>query len=83
MLKMHSPQGAGQSIPYNSGAGVLDKDVGSVITFRAGSNQEMLKVTKDGFYVRGVKVAQDEREAEVVYNAFRRWMVESELRRPY
>jgi hypothetical protein len=30
----------------------------------------MLKITQDGFYVRGVKVPQDEREAESVYKTF-------------
>jgi predicted Zn-dependent protease len=55
------------------------------ITFHTGSSdqQEMLRITKDGFYVRGVKVEQDDKEAERVYNAFKRWMVETELRRPY
>ena len=42
---------------------------------------EMLKVGPDGFWVRGVKVEQDEREAEVVYNAFKQWLVWSEMNR--
>jgi hypothetical protein len=41
----------------------------------------MLKVGKDGFWVRGVKVAQDDKEAEIVYNAFKQWMMWSELNR--
>lgn len=41
----------------------------------------MLKVGKDGFWVRGVKVEQDDKEAEKVYNAFRQWIVWSELNR--
>ena len=53
------------------------------IIFNAGDNQEMLKITKDGFYVRGVKVEQDEKEAAAVYKAFKRWMVETELRRQW
>lgn len=45
------------------------------IVFNAGpENDEMLKITQDGFYVRGVKVPQDAREAEAVYKAFRQWM---------
>jgi hypothetical protein len=55
----------------------------SNIIFNAGDNQEMLKITKDGFYVRGVKVEQDEKEAATVYKAFKRWMVENELRRSW
>lgn len=42
---------------------------------------EMLKVGPDGFWVRGVKVTQDDKEAEVVYNAFKQWLVWSELNR--
>ena len=44
---------------------------------------EMLKITKDSFYVRGVKVPQDEREAETVYNAFLQWMSYMALTRNY
>jgi hypothetical protein len=44
------------------------------IIFYAGSNDEMLRVTADGFYIRGVKVPVDENEALTVYNAFRAWM---------
>jgi hypothetical protein len=52
----------------------------SNITCMAGGT-EMLKVGPDGFWVRGVKVAQDDKEAEVVYNAFKQWLVWSELNR--
>lgn len=52
------------------------------ITFHAGaSSTEMLKIGKDGFWVRGVKIEQDDKEAEKVYNAFRAWMVWAELNR--
>jgi hypothetical protein len=40
---------------------------------------EMLKITPDGFYVRGVKVPQDDKEAETVYNAFKQWLVWAQL----
>ena len=36
--------------------------------------EEMLRVAKDGFYVRGVRVAADTKEAEAVYKAFKQWM---------
>lgn len=36
---------------------------------------EMLKITSEGFYVRGVKVEQDIDEAKRVYEAFRSWLV--------
>jgi hypothetical protein len=53
------------------------------ILLMADTNTEMLKITRDGFWVRGVKVEQDEREALVVYNAFREWMTWTALTRNY
>lgn len=44
---------------------------------------EMLRVAKDGFYVRGVKIEQDEKEAEKVYNAFHQWLMWATLNRNY
>jgi hypothetical protein len=40
---------------------------------------EMLKVAEDGFYVRGMKVPVDDKEAETVYNAFKEFLVWSRL----
>lgn len=42
---------------------------------------EMLRVAQDGFYVRGKKVPADDKEAERVYNAFKQFLVWSELNR--
>jgi len=42
---------------------------------------EMLRVAKDGFYVRGERVPADDREAETVYNAFKQFLVWAELNR--
>jgi hypothetical protein len=54
----------------------------NTITFHAGNtNNEMLRVSPKGFWVRGVKVEQDDKEAEVVYNAFKQWLVWSEMNR--
>jgi hypothetical protein len=56
------------------------------IVFHAGTDiesSEMLKITKTGFYVRGTPVEQDEKEAALVYNAFREWMTWTALRRQY
>lgn len=49
------------------------------ITMHAAGGDEMIKVTKDGFYVRGVKVPADEKEAEAVYNAFKQWLTWAQL----
>ena len=52
------------------------------IVFHAGS-AEMLKVTEDGFYVRGVKVDVDEKEAAAVYKAFKQFLVHHALTKEY
>jgi len=43
----------------------------------------MLRISPDGFYVRGVKVPVDDKEALTVFNTLKRFLVEAELRRPY
>ena len=53
------------------------------IILHAGSDDEMLRVTADGFYVRGVKVPVDENEALTVYNAFCAWMTWAALNNKY
>ncbi len=50
------------------------------LTLIAG-NTEMLRVAPNGFYVRGVKVPEDDKEAERVYNAFKQFLVWAELNR--
>ena len=52
----------------------------AIISLNAGGT-EMLRVEKDGFYVRGVKVEADDKEAETVYNAFKQFLVWAELNR--
>ena len=42
---------------------------------------EMLRVDENGFYVRGVRVEADDREAATVYNAFKEFLVWSRLHR--
>jgi len=42
---------------------------------------EMIRITADGFYVRGVRVPADEKEAETVYNAFKQWLAWANLQR--
>ena len=52
-----------------------DPEPSSITLMTGGTNSdEMIRVTKDGFWVRGVKVEQDAKEAETVYNAFKQWM---------
>jgi hypothetical protein len=60
----------------------LSVDSESNITFHMGTG-EQLRIDKDGFYVRGIKVPQDEKEAERVYNAFHQWLTWATLNRNY
>ena len=50
------------------------------LTMIAGDS-EMLRVSSDGFYVRGVRVPADDREAETVYNTFKQWLVWHQITR--
>ena len=54
----------------------------NTITCMAGG-AEMLRVSPDGFWVRGKKVEQDDREEETVYNAFKAWMAWAQLNKDY
>jgi hypothetical protein len=54
----------------------------STITFTDGTS-EMLRVQKDGFYIRGKRVKQDDKEAELVYNTFHQWLTWATLNRDY
>lgn len=44
-----------------------------------GGGEEMLRVAPDGFYVRGVRVEADAKEAEQVYKAFKEWLTWANL----
>lgn len=39
-----------------------------------GGGEEMLRIERHGFYVRGVQVEQTQDEAQKVYRAFLSWM---------
>lgn len=54
----------------------------NTITCLAGGT-EMLRVGPDGFWVRGVRVEQDDNEAATVYNAFKAWMTWAQLNKDY
>ena len=54
----------------------------NTITCLAGG-AEMLRVSPNGFWVRGVLVPQDDNEAVTVYNAFKAWMTWAQLNKDY
>ena len=45
------------------------------------AGEPMLEVREDGFYVRGVKLEQDEKEAREVYESFKAWLAWAQLNR--
>ena len=53
---------------------VLEPEPANATTFYS-AGVEILKISKDGFWVKGVKVPADDREYKEVYNAFREWLV--------
>lgn len=50
------------------------------IQLNAGT-EEMIRISADGFYVRGIRVPADEKEAETVYEAFKQWLAWANLQR--
>ena len=63
--------------------GITNMNMKDSITFRSSHNDEMLKISPDGFYVRGVKVPQDKYEAEMVYKTFHQWLTWATLNRSF
>lgn len=58
---------------------IADAEQNNIVCYAGGT--EMLKVADDGFYVRGLKVPVDDKEAATVYNAFKEFLVWSRLHR--
>jgi hypothetical protein len=57
----------------------VDNQPNNIVMMTKGT--EMIKVAEDGFYVRGVKVPTDAKEAAIVYKAFKEFLVWSRLNR--
>ena len=53
----------------------------NTISFYIAGNDEMLKISPNGFYVRGERVPMDANEANTVYEAFRAWLTWQNLQR--
>jgi hypothetical protein len=82
-MAMYDPQMlAQQTIPDSNTTYTFRDPEPNNITCMAGG-AEMLKVGPDGFWVRGVKIPQDENEAESVYRAFKEFLTWSQLTRTY
>jgi hypothetical protein len=79
---MNQPAPPTDFYTIESGPGYAKGQKSNTITCLAGG-AEMLRVGPDGFWVRGVKVKQDDTEAEVVYNAFKAWMAWAQLNQDY
>lgn len=73
-----------RDVNHHSSVAYIDTDAieraRNTITFNSGNpSTEMLRVSPNGFWVRGVKIEQDDKEAETVYNAFKAWMMWAKL----
>ena len=44
-------------------------------------DEEMIRIAEDGFYVRRVRLEQDDKEIKEVYNCFKEWLTWSTLNR--
>lgn len=69
-------------VTADGGPYTLRNDTPNAITCMAGG-EEMIKCSPDGFWVRGVKVKQDENEAQRVYEGFKAWMMWAQMTRDY
>jgi hypothetical protein len=58
----------------------MGTDESNAVTFFS-SGVEILKCSSKGFWVRGEKVDQDDKEAQIVYNSFKEWLTWSQLNR--
>lgn len=82
-MAMYDPQMLQQTIQaVNNTTYTFHEPTPNDITCMAGG-EEMLRVGPDGFWVRGVKVPQDDNEAEAVYKAFKEFLTWSQLTRTY
>ena len=67
------------NVEDNIGVGDVQAESSAITCITGGT--EMLRVAQDGFYVRGLKVPVDDKEAATVYNAFKEFLVWSRLHR--
>ena len=89
-IDMTYPDGTVGSFKISSPNTVVDKtgfyqvqgtdEFQNSISFH-GAGEEMLRVSPTGFYVRGIKLEQDDNEAKTVYNSFKEWLTWQQLNR--
>lgn len=60
---------------------VKDKPESNIVFY--GGPNEILKITEEGFYVRGKRVEADDAEAAAVYKAFKEFLVHHALTRSF
>jgi hypothetical protein len=56
------------------------KEYQNSVAFHAGG-EEMLRLSPEAFYVRGVKLDMDDNESKIVYNSFKEWLTWQQLNR--
>tara|TARA_R110000822_G_scaffold268213_1_gene391655 strand:- start:296 stop:547 length:252 start_codon:yes stop_codon:yes gene_type:complete len=62
------------STAIGNGTAFCDTSKSSNILFFSPDHTEMIRIAKDGFYVRGVKLEQDETEARKLFDALMEFM---------
>ena len=68
ILTIHDPSRQPNSIIFNAGGDGMN---------------EMIRISPEGFWVRGERVPQDDKEALIVYNAFKEFLTWNALTRRY
>lgn len=82
LYPMAHPKSPETTAPVCGMSGYEFAPTSDTISCMAGG-EEMLRVSPNGFWVRGQRVEQDDREAEIVYNAFKAWMSWAQLNKDY
>ncbi len=80
-LGSYSSDDSAYTIDISDGSWIFPQEPKHDDIVLTGGGEEMLRVDKDGFYVRGVRVEADAKEAEQVYKAFKEWLAWASLSR--
>lgn len=74
--------GKGGDVRFIGGKGSLGGADGSIVFLSADEKEEYLRLSSDGFFVRGAPVPRDQFECLAVFFAFRLWMKEAGIELP-
>ena len=63
------------STSIGKGHTICDTSTSTATIFSTSDNTEMIRISQDGFYVRGVKLEQDETEARKLFDALMEFLM--------